>query len=96
MWMKVMSPDFMSSEYSCSDTDDDSKLVTQKLEWRSKKVSGFFEAIDNYYEDNKSPMAKRQSKKRFVSTSFSTRGVPANCQLQWAIRSSFLPENQDN
>ena len=89
-----MSPGFMSSEYSCTDSDDENKLVTRRLEWRSAKLSKFFQALDEHYEDSKSPMAKRQTKARCVSSTLSTRGVPADCNLKWAIKPSFLAQNQ--
>ena len=39
--MTVLVPGFVSSDHSCSDSEDDA-LVTQPLEWRSEKFHNSF------------------------------------------------------
>ena len=63
-WMGVH-PGFILSDHSASGTDcEDDTLVTQLLEWRSKKVTEFFYQLDVYAEDGKSAQAKKQSASR--------------------------------
>lgn len=86
-WKEVMTADYMSSEFSCSEDD---QLITKKLEWRSSKASKFFQLLDEHYENSKSSLAKRQSKKRCVSNMPSDRSVPSGNPPNWVIRTSFL------
>ena len=60
-----MTPDFMSSESSCADTDDEEDtLVKRQLTWRAQKVTEFFCKLDGH-SDDKSTQAKRQTKLEF-------------------------------
>lgn len=73
-WLKVITNDFMSSEES----ESEDTYVVHGLPWRSSSVSRMFEKIDNYCDNNKSPQARRQMKKRVVSDTPSTRAKPNN------------------
>ena len=54
--MSILVTKFVSSDYSCSDSEDDHDhlLVTQPLEWRAHKVTDFFYQLDQYAKDSKS------------------------------------------
>ena len=77
-WMTVLHPGFISSDHSASGTDsEDDTLVTQPLEWRSKRVTEFFYQLDVYVEEGKSAQAKKQMKESACRMSFissSSRG----------------------
>ena len=79
-----MIPEFMSSESSCSDTDDD-VLIKRQLPWRSEKVTDFFYKLDSHSTDNKSTRAKRQMKSRVLSGEPSTREIPDIRLPSWAV-----------
>ena len=75
-WMSVLVPGFMSSDYSCSDSEDDA-LETRPLPWRSQKVTDFFYNLDVHAEDVKSAQAKKQTKERVLSDAPSSRQRPS-------------------
>ena len=83
-WMTVLVPGFMSSDYSCSDSEDDS-LGTRPLPWRSQKVTDFFYALDAHAEGAKSAQAKKQTKERVLSDLPSSRECPSGKFPQWAV-----------
>ena len=72
-----MTPDFMSSESSCADTDDEEDtLVKRQLTWRAQKVTEFFYKLDGHNNDKKSTQAKQRTKARTLSEE-STRVIPS-------------------
>lgn len=83
-WMKVLVPDFMSSEYSTEDSADEDILVTRQLMWRSQKVQKFFHELDSHCEEMKSKQAKKQTKNRALSDTASTRPPPTGNFPNWA------------
>ena len=84
-WRLVLTPDFMSSESSCADTDDEEDtLVKRQLTWRAQKVTEFFYKLDGHSNDNKSTQAKRQTKARILSEEESTRVIPSGVP-SWAV-----------
>ena len=85
-WMGVLHPGFISSDHSASGTDsEDDTLVTQLLEWRSKKVTEFFYQLDVYAEDGKSAQAKKQTKDRVLADCPSLRSPPQGKFPSWAL-----------
>ena len=85
-WCKIMTVEMMSSEDS--DQGDES-IIVHPLKWRSDKVTCFLHSLDNKAYEEKSPQAKRQTKKRVVSTIFSERAVPTGKYASWAVVNSF-------
>ena len=63
MWRKIMMIDFMSSDESCYEGDEE-VLVSKPLPWESGKVTHFKQALDEATLQEKSPLAKRQMKSR--------------------------------
>ena len=86
-WRLVLIPEFMSSESSCSDTDDEDTLVKRQLTWRAQKVTDFFYKLDGHSNGNKSTQAKRQTKARILSEEESTREIPSGVP-SWAVDQS--------
>ena len=84
--MTVMTPEFMSSDHSCSESED--TLETKPLEWRSRKVTQFFYNLDEHSEKGKSAQSKKQTKPRVLSDCPSTRHSPAGKIPSWAVRCS--------
>ena len=85
-WRMVIIPELMSSESSCTDSDDDT-LIKRQLPWRSEKVTEFFLKLDSHSKETKSTQAKRQMKARLLSDDVSTRDIPGNIRLpSWAIK----------
>ena len=85
-WMAVLHPGFVSSDHSASGTDsEDDTLVTQPLEWRSKKVTEFFYQLDAYVEEGKSAQAKKQTKERMFVDCPSSRTPPKGKFPSWAL-----------
>lgn len=78
-WMTVLVPGFVSSDHSCSDSEDEA-LVTQPLEWRSTKVEEFFYQLA---EEGKSAQVKKNRRKRGFS--------PIICLLVLLLMESSLP-----
>ena len=65
-WEKVMTIEFISSEDSGSDNDDE-VLIVRPLPWRSARVDHMFiNNLDKQSIDNKSPLAKRQMMRRVL------------------------------
>lgn len=85
-WMAVLHPGFISSDHSTSGSDsEDDALVTQPLEWRSKKVTEFFYQLDVYVEEGKSAQAKKQTKERVLADQPSSRNPPGGKFPSWAL-----------
>ena len=83
-WLKVMSNEFMSSEESGNDSDDD--IILHPIPWRSKYVSKMFAKIDAYNNRSKSSQARRQKKNRIVGSSSSRPCPTADYSVpDWAI-----------
>lgn len=81
-WAKVFRPDVMSSEESCSDSED---IFVKPIMWREHLVDNFFGELDKKSMELKTAQARRQRKKRIISTTASTRPVPADLP-KWAIK----------
>ena len=83
-WMNIIVPGFISSDYSCSDSEEDT-LVTQTLEWRSSKVTDFFYQLDQHADGAKSAQARKQTKSRVLSDTPSVCTKPSGKSPSWAI-----------
>ena len=82
-WAKVLVPEMMSSEESDDENDD---LITVKpINWRAERVTAFLHRLDSKVETAKSSQAKRQRKRRVVSSESSVRTRPAHTLPDWAV-----------
>ena len=81
-WAKVLTLDMMSSEES--DESDDDAIIVRPLRWRHDRVAAFLHNLDERSHDDKSPQAKRQTKKRKQADTFSLRPLPATRYSSWA------------
>lgn len=83
--MGVITPEFMSSEESGSDSGG--CLFKREIPWRSNKVNNFFAELDEFVESSKSNVAKRQTRQRVLNGEVSSRSIPsAGKQIpSWAI-----------
>ena len=61
--MKVLTPDFQSSEES---GDDDTIIAVRPLPWRSDRVSMKFNELDKKTDASKTPQARRQKRRRII------------------------------
>lgn len=62
LWQKVLTKDFISSEESGVDGEDQHQvLVIRPLEWRSSKVDRFFNRLDRKMTKNKTKQSKQQT-----------------------------------
>lgn len=82
-WIKVMTPEYMSSDESGMEEDDDT-LVIHYLSWRAKAVNDLFKYLDDRIWTKKSALARRQTRKRVVSSTPSSRPQPSSSP-DWAI-----------
>ena len=80
-WMKVLTPDFQSSEES---RDDDTIIAVRPLPWRSDRVSMKFNELDKKTDASKTPQARRQKRRRLIGTDNSTRCMPENAP-KWSL-----------
>ena len=92
--MGVITPEFMSSEESGSDSGG--CLFKKEIPWRSNKVSNFFSELDEFVESSKSNVAKRQTRQRILYGVVSSRVVPSGKQIpSWAIVQPPAASDQD-
>lgn len=82
LWEKLMKVEFMSSEESDIDGEED-VFVIHDLPWRKPSVKRMFSSLDAESSKNKSSQAKRQMKRR-VSAGSSSRPKPTSCP-KWAV-----------
>lgn len=80
-WMKVLSPDFQSSEES--DENDQDIILVKSLPWRAERVENLFKQLDEKIE-GKSAQAKRQRRRRVFGVDISTRPQPSDGP-KWAM-----------
>lgn len=81
-WGKVLVAEVISSEES--DNENEDAVFVKPLPWRTAIVDNFFAQLDEKGIESKSTQAKRQRKKRVVSTSVSTRQPPPGLP-KWAV-----------
>ena len=82
-WERVLESNMMSSEDSCSESDD---VMIKKIPWRSQVVTNFMMKLDQKSSELKSPLGKRLRKERQLSESPSQRDIPLGIP-KWAIDS---------
>lgn len=82
-WRRVLKFEFMSSEESATDEDDE-VIVIRSLPWRSVHVDRLFERLDHKAREQKSPQARRQMKRR-VTGDPSNRPRPIGDSPTWAV-----------
>ena len=82
-WKKIMVVDFMSSDESCTEEDQE-VLMSKPLPWLSEKVAHFKQALDETARRHKSPLARRQMKPRRKGLP-STRSKPCGDFPAWVF-----------
>ena len=86
-YSRVLTMEFMSSEYSQSDDEHGNIFVIKKLPWRSQEVNKVFDAL---YRRHLSLKAKRMETERFDSNEASERQLPKRFP-RWAVREQYHP-----
>ena len=79
----ILTLDFMSSDASGEDSDDE-VLYVGTLSWRSPRAKKILYSLDNQCHQGKSSQALRQSKKRVASNRPSNRPKPHSAP-SWAV-----------
>ena len=82
-WEGIMKIEYMSSEESGVEDGEDVNVV-RPLPWLSASVTQFKSALDNQTMKEKSPQARRQTKKRKQGCP-SKRTRPDVCEPEWAF-----------
>lgn len=83
LWEQLMIMDFMSSEESDMDGDED-VLIVHSLPWRKPSVKKMFSTLDADISRNRSSQSRRQMKRR-VMGSASERARPTTYP-KWAVQ----------
>ena len=74
---KVLTIDYMFSEYSASDNDNSQVFVVSKLKWQSKEVNKMFSALDEKHKSRMSRSSKRMLVTRAAANEWSLRKFPS-------------------
>ena len=82
-WRLVVKAEFMSSDESATDEDDE-VIVVKQLPWRSVHVGQMFRHLDDKGLKEKSPQARRQMKRR-VKGHISNCPRPIGDIPSWAV-----------
>ena len=82
-WRQVIKMEYMSSEESGID-DENEVIIVKSLPWRSVHVGQMFRRLDDKGLEEKSPQARRQTKKR-VTGEISSRPKPVGDLPPWAV-----------
>ena len=92
--MAVLTLDFMSSEESNDDSDDELEdtYIVRELPWRSSKVDVFIQ-LDEETKRSMSKQSKRQQKKRIYSEEPSSRPIPSGKFSSWAVATPAATNN---
>lgn len=83
LWKQLLKTDYMSSEESDVDGDED-VLQVHDLPWRKPSIKRMFATLDAESSKRKSAQAKRQMKRRVMGRN-STRPQPASMP-KWAAK----------
>ena len=89
-YSRVLTMEFMSSEYSQSDDEHGNIFVIQKLPWRSQEVNKVFDALYRRHLSRLSLKAKRMETERFDSNEASERQLPKRFP-RWAVKEQYHP-----
>ena len=82
-WMALLKLEVMSSDNSCCD-DNDEYILVHPLPWLSAEVNEFKHKLDEEINKEKSPRARRQTKRRVIGSP-STRPMPTQGVPAWAL-----------
>ena len=83
-WEQLLKIEYMSSEESGMDGEDD-VLNVHDLPWRKPAVKRMFSTLDAESAKHKTPQSKRQMKRRVIGSN-STRRQP-HSMPKWAVSS---------
>ncbi len=81
-WLSIIRMEMMSSEESADDEGED-VIVIHPLPWLSAEVTAFKQKLDEKSKNEKSPLARRQTKKRITGLP-SMRSAPEKMPA-WAV-----------
>ena len=84
-WKVVMDIEFMSSEESGMDEDEE-VIMVKCLPWRSDQVNELLKRIDDRINRDRSSQARRQVKKRISSLQTSSRAKPGPDYPAWLFK----------
>lgn len=87
-YKKVMTMDYMSSEYSVTDDDGSDMFVASKLEWRSEELNKLFGALDQKHVSRMSRSSRRMLVKRSEANECSRRQPPRK-SYSFAVKEPF-------
>ena len=83
-WGKVFTAEYMSSDESGIE-DGKGVIFVKDLTWRHKRVTNFFQKLDDEHNSKRSEQANRQTKERVKKEEkVSTRVAPADAPI-WAL-----------
>ena len=83
-WLSVLNMEFMSSEESAAEEDEE-VIIVHPLPWRSARFDTILRSLDDLIHKEKSPQARRQTKKRVVGLA-SFRPKPISKEIpSWAF-----------
>ena len=83
-WKKVLGTQLMSSDESGNE-EDQAVFIVKELPWRSDRVTGYFEKLDELHQARKTEQANRQTKKRLHKGVISSRPSPSGLP-SWAVQ----------
>ena len=74
----------VSELISSEESDENDSIIVRPLPWRAPKVTDFFKKLDVLIDEDKTSQAKRQRKDRVMSSTESSRPIPASGIPKWA------------
>ena len=74
----------VSELISSEESDENDSIIVRPLPWRAPKVTDFFKKLDVLIDEDKTSQAKRQRKDRVMSSTESSRPIPASRIPKWA------------
>ena len=84
-YLAVLVPEFMSSEESGEDSENEDTYTVRAIPWRSSRVDNLFDQLDGEVLRSMSKQSKRQLKKRILSEEHSDRPIPSGKFPSWAF-----------
>ena len=84
-FLAVLVPEFMSSEESGEDSENEDTYTVRAIPWRSSRVDNLFDQLDGEVLRSMSKQSKRQLKKRILSEEHSGRPIPSGKFPSWAF-----------
>ena len=77
--LKVMEPEYLSSEESDLDEDGNSFFKVRRLRWQRDTFRELKDHLEDVHREQLTPQHQAQLKKREVVERFSSRGAPEDC-----------------